>query len=68
MTALRFDNLEANVPSAGSNMVGLANAKIDVSNVTLVGRYDAKMVEWNETSHGIGRLHLNETQSDLAGE
>jgi hypothetical protein len=68
MTALGFDNLEANVPSARSNMVGLTNAKIDVSNVTLVGRYDAKMVEWNETSREIGRLHLNETQSDLPCE
>jgi hypothetical protein len=65
MAPLWFENLKADVPCAYSDMVGLADAKIDVSDVALILCHNAKMVIRDKTSPGITRDNFHELQSNF---
>jgi len=59
-------NLEADVPGTDTNMVGVAHAKTDVSNVGAVLAHNAEVISRDETALWIAGNNLDEPQSHLA--
>lgn len=60
MAAFSFDNLEADMPGACSDVVRVPNPEVGVSDVRVILCDDAKMVKGDEATGGIARLHCHE--------
>jgi hypothetical protein len=61
-TSERLQNLESDVPCANSDMFGVSDTKIDVTNVRAVDSQDTKMVIWDEAARRLTRHNSNESQ------
>src|SRR5947207_494104 len=66
MPAKWLKNLEADVSGAHTHMVGVAHAKIDVSNVGAVLAQNAEVISRDQTALRVARNNLDEPQSHLS--
>ena len=52
-TAKRLKNLVADVPGANPDMLGVANAEINVTGIGTICNQNAEMVIWNKVAYWI---------------
>jgi hypothetical protein len=65
MSSKPFFDLEAYVPSANSNMLGITDPEIDVASVGTIRNFNAKMISWHEVAQRIIGNHPDKTQAYL---
>jgi hypothetical protein len=62
----RFQNLEADVSGANSNMLRIADAKVDVADLHATGSQDAKVVIRNKAARRLAGYHTDELKRYVA--
>jgi hypothetical protein len=57
MSSKPFFDLEAYVPSANPDMLGITDPEIDVASVGTIRNFNAKMISWHEVAQRITGNH-----------
>jgi hypothetical protein len=66
VTSKRLQNLEPNVSCANSDVLSIADAKIDVPDLGAIGNQDTKMIIRNEAASRLTRHNSVESECDPA--
>jgi len=66
VAAKRLRDFKSDVPRAQSNMLGIADAEVDVANIHIAGSNDAEMILGNQTLRLVAGNNSNEAQPHLA--
>jgi hypothetical protein len=67
VSAERLGDFVSNMTGAQSDMVGVADAEIDVADIQIPRDQDAKMVILHVTTRRIAGVNLDEAQTHLTG-